>query len=51
LTLVVEPLFLAADSAIIGHRGTSELAALGIASTVVFGLHDDCGGRSACRCW
>lgn len=35
LTLVVEPLFLAADSAIIGHLGTNQLAALGIASTIL----------------
>ena len=35
LTLVAEPLFLLADSAIIGHLGTSELAGLGIASTIL----------------
>ena len=35
LTLVVEPLFLLADSAIVGHLGTDELAGLGIASTVL----------------
>lgn len=35
LTLVVEPLFLLADSAIIGHLGTDQLAGLGIASTVL----------------
>lgn len=33
--LVAEPLFLLADSAIVGHLGTPELAALGIASTVL----------------
>ena len=33
--LVAEPLFLLADSAIIGHLGTSELAALGAASAVL----------------
>ncbi len=33
--LVAEPLFLLADSAIIGHLGTSELASLGVASTVL----------------
>lgn len=35
LTLVVEPLFLLADSAIVGHLGTDELAGLGIASTAL----------------
>lgn len=35
LTLVAEPLFLLADSAIVGHLGTVELAALGVAGTVV----------------
>jgi MATE family, multidrug efflux pump len=35
LTLVVEPLFLLADSAIVGHLGTAELAGLGIASTIL----------------
>lgn len=33
--LVAEPLFLLADSAIVGHLGTPQLAALGIASTVL----------------
>lgn len=33
--LVSEPLFLLADAAIVGHLGTSQLAALGIAGTVV----------------
>jgi putative MATE family efflux protein len=33
--LVAEPLFLLADSAIVGHLGTPELAALGIAGTVL----------------
>lgn len=34
-TLIAEPLFLLADSAIIGHVGTTELAALGVASTLL----------------
>ena len=34
-TLVSEPLFLLADAAIIGHLGTAQLAALGIAGAVV----------------
>jgi putative MATE family efflux protein len=33
--LVSEPLFLLADAAIVGHLGTAQLAALGIAGTVV----------------
>src|SRR4051794_15104631 len=33
--LVSEPLFLLADAAIIGHLGTAQLAALGIAGTVI----------------
>ncbi len=35
LALVAEPLYLLADSAIVGHLGTPELAALGIASAVL----------------
>ncbi len=35
LALVVEPLFLLADSSIVGHLGTTELAAMGIASVVL----------------
>ncbi|MGZ4479137.1 MAG: MATE family efflux transporter, partial [Nocardioidaceae bacterium] len=35
LALVTEPLFLLADSAIVGHLGTPMLAALGIAGAVV----------------
>lgn len=35
LTLVAEPLFLLGDSAIVGHLGTTQLAALGVAGTVV----------------
>ncbi|WP_347349954.1 MATE family efflux transporter [Intrasporangium sp.] len=35
LALVAEPLFLLADSAIVGHLGTAELAGLGIASTAL----------------
>ncbi len=33
--LISEPLFLLADAAIVGHLGTAQLAALGIAGTVV----------------
>ncbi len=33
--LVSEPLFLLADSAIIGHLGTPELAGLGVAATII----------------
>ena len=33
--LVAEPLFLLADSAIVGHLGTPQLAGLGIAGTVL----------------
>ena len=35
LTLVAEPLFLLADSAIVGHLGTESLAALGVASSIL----------------
>lgn len=35
LTLVAEPLFLLADSAIIGHLGTPQLAGLGVASAAL----------------
>ena len=35
LALVAEPLFLLADSAIVGHLGTAELAGLGVASSVL----------------
>lgn len=37
-TLIAEPLFLLADSAIVGHLGTTPLAALGVASTVLLTL-------------
>ncbi len=33
--LVAEPLFLLADSAIVGHLGTTQLAGLGVASTIL----------------
>src|SRR3954447_17548926 len=33
--LIAEPLFLLADSAIVGHLGTSELAGLGVAGTIM----------------
>ena len=35
LALVAEPMFLLADAAVVGHLGTPELAALGIASAVL----------------
>ena len=35
VALISEPLFLLADAAIVGHLGTAQLAALGIAGTVV----------------
>ena len=35
LSLVAEPLFLMADSAVVGHVGTSQLAGLGVASTAL----------------
>jgi putative MATE family efflux protein len=35
LALVVEPLFLLADSAVVGHLGTAELAGLGIAAVLL----------------
>ena len=35
LALIAEPLFLLADSAIIGHLGTAELAGLGVASSAL----------------
>lgn len=35
LTLVAEPLFLLADSAIVGHLGTAQLAGLGVASAAL----------------
>lgn len=37
-TLVAEPVFLLADSAIVGHLGATELAGLGIASAVLSGV-------------
>ncbi|MEO6998751.1 MAG: MATE family efflux transporter, partial [Terracoccus sp.] len=35
LALIAEPLFLLADSAIVGHLGTAELAGLGVASAAL----------------
>ncbi|GAB48864.1 MATE family efflux transporter [Mobilicoccus pelagius] len=35
LTLVAEPLFLLADTSIVGHLGTTPLAGLGVASTIL----------------
>ena len=40
--LVAEPLFLLADSAIVGHLGTPQLAALGLAGTVLLTLVNLC---------
>lgn len=37
-TLIAEPLFLLTDSAIVGHLGTTALAALGAASTILLAL-------------
>src|SRR3954447_1151906 len=42
LALVAEPLFLLADSAIVGHLGTAELAGLGIAGAVLITLISLC---------
>ena len=42
LALVAEPLFLLADAAIVGHLGTPQLAALGIASAVLATLVSLC---------
>ncbi len=38
-TLVAEPLYVLADTAIIGHVGTAQLAGLALASTVLLTLH------------
>src|SRR5512139_3020294 len=35
LALVAEPMFLLADAAIVGHLGTPQLAALGVAGAVI----------------
>lgn len=35
LSLVAEPLFLVADSAVVGHLGTAQLAGLGVASAAL----------------
>lgn len=42
LALVTEPLFLLADSAIVGHLGTPELAGLGIAGAVLSTVVSGC---------
>src|SRR6188472_3208060 len=42
LALVAEPLFLLADSAIVGHLGTAQLAGLGIAGAVLATLISLC---------
>src|SRR5689334_12300293 len=42
LALVAEPLFLLADSAIVGHLGTPQLAGLGIAGAVLSTLISLC---------
>ena len=38
-TLVAEPLYVLADTAIVGHLGTSELAGLALATTVLLTMH------------
>ncbi|MFV0259489.1 MAG: MATE family efflux transporter [Acidimicrobiales bacterium] len=38
-TLVAEPLYVLADTAIVGHIGTPELAGLALASTVLLAIH------------
>lgn len=38
-TLVAEPLYVLADTAIVGHIGTSELAGLALATTVLLTVH------------
>lgn len=38
-TLVAEPLYVLADTAIVGHLGTTELAGLALASTVLLTVH------------
>lgn len=42
LALIAEPLFLLADSAIVGHLGTTELAGLGIAGAILTTLISLC---------
>ena len=42
VALVTEPLFLLADSAIVGHLGADSLAALGVASALLGGLVSIC---------
>ena len=44
--LVSEPLFLLADAAIVGHLGTAQLAALGIAGTVAADRRSACSSSS-----
>ena len=38
-TLIAGPLYVIADTAIVGHLGTDELAGLGLASTVLLSIH------------
>lgn len=38
-TLIAEPLYVLADTAIVGHLGTSELAGLALATTVLLSVH------------
>jgi putative MATE family efflux protein len=38
-TLIAEPLYLLADTAVVGHLGTDELAGLALASTVLLTVH------------
>ncbi|PZS11854.1 MAG: MATE family efflux transporter, partial [Solirubrobacterales bacterium] len=40
--LAAEPLYLLADTAIVGHLGTPQLAALALASTLLTGLATFC---------
>lgn len=41
-TLLAEPLYVLADTAIVGHLGTAELAGLALASTLLLAVHGIC---------
>ncbi|MDH5291702.1 MAG: MATE family efflux transporter [Acidimicrobiia bacterium] len=41
-TLLAEPLYVVADTAIVGHLGTAELAGLALASTLLLAVHGIC---------
>ena len=41
-TLLAEPLYVLADTAIVGHIGTGELAGLALASTLLLAVHGIC---------